>query len=64
MNDPEAFGEKHGYGVAYNYELYEEPSLLGETDGPKGAPMDTPVTDPNAEFVQSLSESEQQDYYE
>ncbi len=61
MNDPQAFGEKHGYGVVYNYELYEEPSLLGETS--EGAPVSTMAPNANDEYVQSLGESEQSEYY-
>lgn len=66
MSDPQAFGEKHGYGVAYNYELYEAPSLEGQTSGSDVPyqPQGPTVTDPNSDYVSSLSESEQQDYYE
>lgn len=61
-SDPEAFGEKYGYGIVYYYELYEEPSLLGEP-GAENPGMDPGFQDPNAEYVQSLSESEQTEYY-
>lgn len=66
---PEEYGKKYFYGVTHNYELYELPSL-------QGAPGDTAVVpddgagagdqfvDPNADFVQSLSEAEQTQYYE
>ena len=40
QQDPEAFGEKYGYGVVYNYEQWEEPSLLGE-ENPRDAPVIT-----------------------
>jgi hypothetical protein len=56
--DPEAFGEKHGYGVVFNYEQWEEASLLGEE-----SPADMAMEDPNAEYTQGLSESENQEYY-
>lgn len=60
--DPEAFGKKYGYGVVYYYELYEEPSLLGEAN--EELPLDRQgFEDPNAEYVQSLSASEQEEYY-
>lgn len=60
--DPQAFGEKHGYGVAYFYEIYEAPGLEGGTD--EGGPIG-PVgpVNPNDEYVQSLSQSEQEEYY-
>jgi len=62
--DPVAFGEKHGYGVAYYYELYEEENI--GTQG--GAAMPTMVArgadDPNADYVQGLSASEQEEYNE
>lgn len=55
--DPEAFGEKYGYGVVRNYEQYEEPYLLGEGDP---GPM---FEDPNQDYVDSLSNSEREAYY-
>lgn len=58
--DPEAFGAKYGYGVVYYYELYDEPGLRSG-DGP-GA-MTQEFEDPNQDYVESLSESEMQDYY-
>jgi hypothetical protein len=67
MNDPQAFGEKHGYGIAYNYELYEAPSLSGQTTDSTGGPIGPAgpsITDPNSEYVESLSDSEMEDYYE
>lgn len=57
-NDPDAYGEKYGYGVVHNYEQYEEPYLLGE-DGFSGDVFE----DPNQEYVDSLSNSERDDYY-
>ncbi|HWL43395.1 MAG TPA: peptidoglycan-binding domain-containing protein [Ilumatobacter sp.] len=47
------FGAKYGYGVMYQYELYE----LGEGDG--GMFFD----DPNQEYVESLTDSEREAYY-
>jgi hypothetical protein len=64
MNDPQAFGEKHGYGIVFYYELYEEENI-GKNGGGAG-PMATAVgrgpDDPNAEYVESLSTSEQEEY--
>jgi hypothetical protein len=61
MNDMEAFGKKYGYGIVRNYEQWEEPQLNGEEPGmvDKGA-----IEDPNQEYVSSLSESENAEYYE
>lgn len=59
MADPVAYGEKYGYGVVRNYELYEEPNI-GEDDG-----LDGPTfVDPNEDYVMSLSDSERDAYYE
>lgn len=58
-NDPQAYGEKYGYGVVHNYEQYEEPYLLGEEDGSFGPTFE----DPNQEYVDSLSDNERDDYY-
>ncbi len=61
FNDPDAYGEKYGYGVVHNYEQYEEPYMLGEDgEGGIGGPV---FEDPNAEYVESLSEREREDYY-
>jgi len=57
---PEAFGEKYGYGVARNYELYEAEGVeSGEGPGMSG----DEIEDPNQDYVSSLSESEVEDYY-
>ena len=59
QDSPEAYGEKYGYGVVRNYELYEEPNI-GEDDG-----LDGPTfVDPNEDYVMSLSDSERDAYYE
>ncbi len=39
MSDPEAYGEKYGYGVMYNYETYE----LGPGKAAAGSPSRTPT---------------------
>lgn len=54
MSDPQAFGEKYGYGVMYNYETNE----LGGDGGPMGIPFE----DPNGEYMMSLSPSDQETY--
>jgi len=59
FNDPEAFGEKYGYGVVRNYEQYEEPYLVGGEDASFGPVFE----DPNQEYLDSLSESEREAYY-
>jgi hypothetical protein len=59
VNDPQAYGEKYGYGVVRNYEQWEEPSLLGEEPADGGAQVD----DPNQDYVSSLSEDENEQYY-
>lgn len=53
FEDPEAFGEQYGYGVMYNYELYEVGGGMG---GPE-------FVDPNQDYVSSLSPDEQNAYY-
>lgn len=60
QESPEAYGEKYGYGVVRNYELYEEP-YIGEDGG--GFPGDSYV-DPNEDYVNSLSDGERDAYYE
>jgi hypothetical protein len=50
ITDPEGFGEKYGYGVMYDYELYET------GDGP----VDVGFEDPNQEYIMGLSPDEQQ----
>ena len=56
----DAFGEKYGYGVVYNYETYEEQNILNDGEVPEGQEF----VDPNQDYVTSLSEDEQQQYYE
>ena len=57
---PEAFGEKYGYGIARNYELYEAEGIeSGEGPGMSGEAIE----DPNQDYVSSLSGSEMEDYY-
>jgi hypothetical protein len=58
--DPEAFGERYGYGVVQSYEQWDEPYLLGEEMDDGGQMME----DPNMEYVHQLSESEMTAYYE
>jgi hypothetical protein len=54
FSDPKAFGEKYGYGIMRNYELYET-----------GEPVvDNGFVDPNAEYVNSLTPDEQNAYNE
>jgi peptidoglycan hydrolase-like protein with peptidoglycan-binding domain len=55
FTDPKGFGEKYGYGIMRNYELYES----GEAP-----PPDQGFVDPNQEYVNSLSPEEQTAYYE
>lgn len=57
--DP-SYGEKYGYGIVHNYEIYELPNLdeNGEYVG-----SDEGFEDPNGEYVNSLSMDEQQEYY-
>jgi multidrug efflux pump subunit AcrA (membrane-fusion protein) len=54
MSDPEAYGEKYGYGVMYNYETYE----VGSGDGGGGIGIE----DPNMEYMNSLSPADQEAY--
>ena len=54
LADPVAYGEKYGYGVVRGYELQEQ------TNGDGGEQY----TDPNADYVSSLSEDESTAYYE
>ena len=62
QDSPEAYGEKYGYGVVRNYELYEEP-YIGE-DGEQGGFGGPSYEDPNEDYVNSLSDSERDAYYE
>lgn len=50
FTDPQGFGEKYGYGVMYDYELYET------GDGP----IDGGFEDPNQEYIMGLSPAEQE----
>lgn len=61
-NDPKAFGEKYGYGVVHNYELWEEPNF--NADGELSYSGEQAFEDPNWEYQQTLSPSEQQAYQE
>ncbi len=63
---PKQYGERYGYGIMHNYELYELPGMLGDGgSGIDGPATDGPgFTDPNADYVSSLSESEAQQYYQ
>jgi hypothetical protein len=61
-NDPKAFGEKYGYGVVHNYELWEEPNF--NADGELSYAGEEGFVDPNWEYQQTLSQSEQQAYQE
>lgn len=51
MNDPEAYGEKYGYGVVRSYELQDDIGGIA-------------FEDPNQEYVESLDPDEQETYYE
>jgi hypothetical protein len=59
--DP-GYGEKYGYGIVHNYEIYELPYLDDEGnqtgDGPFGE-----FHDPNQDYLNSLSPDEMQQYY-
>ena len=57
--DPEAYGEKYGYSVARNYELYEAEGVQSG-DGPG---MGTSFVDPNEDYVMSLTDDERTAYY-
>ena len=59
QDSPEAYGEKYGYGVVRNYELYEE-AYIGE-EGGFGGPS---YEDPNEDYLNSLSDGERDAYYE
>jgi hypothetical protein len=59
FDDPEAYGKKYGYGVVRNYELYELPYINEDGSGAGGPVYD----DPNQEYLDSLSETETNDYY-
>ena len=50
ISDPEAYGEKYGYGVVRGYEL--QPSFGTGTE----------FEDPNADYMNSLTMAEQQEY--
>jgi hypothetical protein len=62
FNAPD-YGQKYGYGIVRSYELYEWPYLDDEgnwTDvGPGGG-----FEDPNQDYVTSLTQDEQEQYYE
>lgn len=63
MNDPAAFGRKYGYGIVRNYELYELPALESGADPGKGSAAGDEMQDPNQPYVDSLSESEREQYF-
>jgi hypothetical protein len=64
--DPSApgYGEKYGYGVVRNFELYELPYLdeNGQWTEEGGMRGDS-VEDPNTDYLNSLSPDEQTEYY-
>ncbi len=55
------YAKKYGYGIVHNYEVYELPYIdeNGEYSGGQGGEF----VDPNQEYVNSLSQDEQDDYY-
>lgn len=59
INDPQAYGEKYGYGVVRNYELYEAEGI----ESGEGPGMGREFEDPNQDYVESLSQSEMEEYY-
>lgn len=64
INDPEAYGKKYGYGIVRNYELYDLPSIeAGDTGGGSPATVVDDFVDPNQPYVESLTESEREQYY-
>lgn len=58
------YSEKYGYGVARSYELYELPYLDENGEYTDEGPVGGGFEDPNMEYVNSLSPSENQQYYE
>ena len=63
-SDPEAFGERYGYGVMRQYELYDAVWLAGDEAANTVPFEEDTFVDPNQEYVGSLSTSEQEQYYE
>jgi hypothetical protein len=58
------YGEQHGYGIVYGFEVYELPYLDADGNYAEDGPMNGPgFEDPNAEYVGSLSPEEQNEYY-
>jgi hypothetical protein len=57
--NPEEFGKKYGYGIVFNYNLYERPN----EDGTSGQFSGNEFIDPNNDYVTGLSQSEQEAYY-
>jgi hypothetical protein len=55
-DDPVAYGERYGYGVVWNYEVFTLPRLQGGED-----PFQ--FEDPNQDYVASLEQSEIDAYY-
>ncbi len=60
--DPVAYGAKYGYGVVRDYETWEIDQIQSQIDG-EPSPGDEYV-DPNQDYIESLSESEANVYYE
>ena len=60
FDDPEAYGEKYGYGVAHNYETWEAASIEAGEGGMMGAGQE--IEDPNWEYQESLSPAEREEY--
>lgn len=61
-NEP-GFGERHGYGVVYSYELYELPYIDEDGNQTGDGPMGRDFEDPNMEYVEELTDSEREEYY-
>ena len=62
--DPEAFGERYGYGIMRQYELYDAVWLSGDGAANTVPFEEDTFVDPNQEYVESLSPSEMEQYYE
>lgn len=65
FEDPneDGYGEKYGYGIVRNYELYEWPYLDDEGNYTGDGPFGGGFEDPNADYVNSLSPDEIDEYY-
>ena len=64
FTNPEEFGKKYGYGIVFNYNLYERPGATGGADNPIDPAVDEGFQDPNWEYQQTLSPQEQEAYQE